>query len=218
MTQLCIVHSASGMFMYGSTGLPTRRPSVQRPDFCSVEPAATGQHSATSCLGEVCRPTAPHNFGLQVRKFPFLILPSSSAVRIADSACAEEPHRPPITFVILRRCQHTFSPSSTARALSARPRPFTHMPAIRGAKSKKKTRRYTRDVDQVHADLTSPRHLERYLQSKAPEDLPALGNWYCVECAKWFDGELNYEAHKRGKPHKRRCVSLPWPIGTVHVF
>jgi bud site selection protein 20 len=83
------------------------------------------------------------------------------------------------------------------------------MPAIRGSKSKKKTRRYARDVDQVHADLASARHLERYLDTKAAEDLPALGKWYCVECAKWYDSEYNYDGHLRGKPHKRRSVSLP---------
>jgi bud site selection protein 20 len=81
------------------------------------------------------------------------------------------------------------------------------MPAIRGAKSKKKTRRYTRDIDQIHADLRSERHLERYKETKDAEDLPALGEWYCIECAKWFDGEPNFESHKRGKPHKRRLVS-----------
>jgi bud site selection protein 20 len=78
------------------------------------------------------------------------------------------------------------------------------MPAIRGAKSKKKTRRYTRDVDQIHADLRDQRHLDRYKETKAPEDLPALGEFYCIECAKWFDGETNFEGHKKGKPHKRR--------------
>jgi bud site selection protein 20 len=87
------------------------------------------------------------------------------------------------------------------------------MPAIRGAKSKKKTRRHTRDVDQIHADLQSPRHLARFLNSKLPEDLPALGQFYCTECSKWFDAEVNLESHKRGKPHKRRQVcSLPMPM------
>jgi bud site selection protein 20 len=84
-----------------------------------------------------------------------------------------------------------------------------NMPAIRGSKSKKKTRRYARDVDQVHADLASTRHLERYLETKPAEDLPALGKWYCVECAKWYDSEYNYDGHLRGKPHRRRYVLLP---------
>ncbi|KAF2259980.1 hypothetical protein CC78DRAFT_473972 [Lojkania enalia] len=82
------------------------------------------------------------------------------------------------------------------------------MPAIRGAKSKKKTRRYARDLDQVHADLRSDRHLAQYKDSKAIEDLPGLGQWYCKECAKWFESEPNFEAHQKGKVHKRRLRQL----------
>jgi bud site selection protein 20 len=78
------------------------------------------------------------------------------------------------------------------------------MPAIRGAKSKKKTRRYTRDLDQVHADLRSERHLAQFKDDKAVEDLPGLGQHYCTECAKWFESEANLGAHRKGKVHKRR--------------
>ncbi|OCK78566.1 hypothetical protein K432DRAFT_331856 [Lepidopterella palustris CBS 459.81] len=82
------------------------------------------------------------------------------------------------------------------------------MPAIRGSKSKKKTRRHTRDLDQIHADLHSERHLEKYTETKAIDDLPGLGQWYCKECAKWFEGEPNFMSHQRGKPHKRRVRQL----------
>lgn len=78
------------------------------------------------------------------------------------------------------------------------------MPAIRGGDSKKKTRRYRRDLDQVHEDLKSARHLELYKETKDVTDLPALGEFYCVECAKWFESEHNYSEHKKAKPHKRR--------------
>jgi bud site selection protein 20 len=82
------------------------------------------------------------------------------------------------------------------------------MPAVRGSDSKKKTRRHTRDLDQVHADLAAPRHLEIYHETKAPEELPGFGQWYCTECAKWYESELNYTAHKKAKPHKRRVKQL----------
>nr|OQO25726.1 hypothetical protein B0A51_04570 [Rachicladosporium sp. CCFEE 5018] len=82
------------------------------------------------------------------------------------------------------------------------------MPAIRGSESKKKTRRYTRAPDQVHADLASQRHLELYHETKAPEELPALGQYYCKECAKWYESETNFVAHQKGKPHKRRVKQL----------
>ena len=61
-----------------------------------------------------------------------------------------------------------------------------------------------RDLDLVHADLKTPKHLAQYKSSKAVEDLPSLGEWYCVECAKWFEGEYNLVQHRRGKNHKRR--------------
>jgi hypothetical protein len=85
--------------------------------------------------------------------------------------------------------------------------PAVAMPAIRGAKSKKKTRRHTRDLDQIHADVQSERHLELYKETKMAEELPGLGQWYCLPCAKWFDAETNFEHHKRGKPHKRRYAA-----------
>ncbi len=78
------------------------------------------------------------------------------------------------------------------------------MPAIRGADSKKKTRRHTRNLDQIHADLRSGKHLAQYKDTKAVEDLPGLGRYYCTECAKWFESDTNFESHKRGKVHKRR--------------
>lgn len=66
----------------------------------------------------------------------------------------------------------------------------------------------SRDLDQVHADLKSAKHLAQHKESKAAEDLPGLGQWYCTECAKWFEGEHNLLQHRRGKNHKRRFVRL----------
>ena len=42
---------------------------------------------------------------------------------------------------------------------------------------------------------------------KPAEDLPGLGQFYCVECAKWFEGEHSLVQHRKGKPHKRRYGS-----------
>lgn len=82
-----------------------------------------------------------------------------------------------------------------------------------GASGRKTTSRlsvpnkaYYRDVDQIKADLRSPRHLQRFTGSKAKEDLPGLGQHYCIECAKWFETEVSLVGHRRGKPHKRRFV------------
>ncbi|KAI1165297.1 hypothetical protein F5B18DRAFT_649779 [Nemania serpens] len=71
-----------------------------------------------------------------------------------------------------------------------------------------KTRRKTRDIDQIKADLLSPKHLSQHQELKPKEDLPGLGRWYCVECAKWYDTEVNLVMHRKGKPHKRRVRQL----------
>ncbi|KAG7284160.1 hypothetical protein NEMBOFW57_010521 [Staphylotrichum longicolle] len=75
-------------------------------------------------------------------------------------------------------------------------------------RTKTKTRRRTRDVDQVKADLLSPRHLQLYKETKAAEDLPGLGRHYCIECAKWFETDSSLVLHTKGKPHKRRLKQL----------
>ncbi|RYO79087.1 hypothetical protein DL764_010052 [Monosporascus ibericus] len=71
-----------------------------------------------------------------------------------------------------------------------------------------KTRRKTRDLDQIKADLQSSKHLAQYRETKASEGLPGLGKWYCTECAKWFETEVSLVVHKKGKPHKRRVKQL----------
>ncbi|KIW69342.1 hypothetical protein PV04_05223 [Phialophora macrospora] len=71
-----------------------------------------------------------------------------------------------------------------------------------------KTKRRTRDLDQVKADLKSPRHLRLHQNTKASEDLPALGAFYCIECAKYFSDSHNLNEHRRGKNHKRRVRML----------
>ncbi|KAH8903907.1 hypothetical protein BR93DRAFT_184405 [Coniochaeta sp. PMI_546] len=79
---------------------------------------------------------------------------------------------------------------------------------IRNKKTLTKTRRHTRDIDQIKADLLSPKHLAQHKDSHAAEDLPGLGKHYCVECAKWFDAEVNLIGHRKGKPHRRRVKAL----------
>jgi len=77
-----------------------------------------------------------------------------------------------------------------------------------GSIRRTKTKRRTRDLDQVKADLKSPKHLSQHKSSKASEDLPALGAFYCTECAKYFSDSHNLNEHRRGKQHKRRVRML----------
>ncbi|KAK0669719.1 hypothetical protein QBC41DRAFT_319089 [Cercophora samala] len=75
-------------------------------------------------------------------------------------------------------------------------------------RSMAKTRRRRRDLDQIASDIASPRHLELFKETKDVEDLPGLGQHYCIPCAKWFDTETNLTSHKKGKPHRRQLKQL----------
>ncbi|KAL2059389.1 hypothetical protein ABVK25_000682 [Lepraria finkii] len=77
-----------------------------------------------------------------------------------------------------------------------------------GPARRNKTKRRMRDLDQVHADLRSSKHLAQHKTAKPAEDLPGLGRFYCVECAKWFEGENSLVQHRKGKNHKRRLRAL----------
>lgn len=100
------------------------------------------------------------------------------------------------------------------------------MGSIRRSKTKRRTRYISdsnlsiwpcsncavrhRDLDQIHADLRSPKQLAHRKAIKPAEDLPGLGRWYCIECAKWFEGEHSLVQHRRGKNHKRRFYFHTW--------
>ena len=64
----------------------------------------------------------------------------------------------------------------------------------------------SRDLDQIHADIRSAKHLSQHKSVKPAEDLPGLGRFYCIECARWFEGEKNLMQHRKGKNHKRRYM------------
>lgn len=76
-----------------------------------------------------------------------------------------------------------------------------------GSIRRSKTKRRTRDLDQVHADIRSAKHLSQHKSAKPAEDRPGLGQFYCIECAKWFEGEILIQ-HRKGKNHKKRLRAL----------
>lgn len=77
-----------------------------------------------------------------------------------------------------------------------------------GSIRRSKTKRRTRDLDQIHADIGSPKHLSQHKSAKPAEDLPGLGRFYCIECAMFFEGENSLIQHRKGKNHKRRIRML----------
>lgn len=80
---------------------------------------------------------------------------------------------------------------------------------VTNKKTRTKTRRHLRDLDQVKADMLDPKHLAQYKATKDVFDLPGLGEYYCVECAKWFENDNSIVTHLRGKNHKRRYGISP---------
>lgn len=71
-----------------------------------------------------------------------------------------------------------------------------------------KTKRRTRDLDLIFNDLSSPEKIEKLKQQPEDENLPGLGQYYCVQCAKYFLDNTALKGHLRGKVHKRRVKEL----------
>lgn len=71
-----------------------------------------------------------------------------------------------------------------------------------------KTKRRTRDLDLVHNDLATPELIRRLKNQPLDENLPGLGQYYCVHCAKYFEDQRSLDLHIRTKVHKRRVRAL----------
>ncbi|KAJ1907939.1 hypothetical protein LPJ81_000433 [Coemansia sp. IMI 209127] len=78
---------------------------------------------------------------------------------------------------------------------------------------KYKTKRRTKDLDQIQEDL-KPENKAQLLSQEPDEDLPGLGQFYCVECSKYFVDERGQHEHRRSREHKRRLRDLKDPAYT----
>ncbi|KAJ2781896.1 hypothetical protein H4R18_002602 [Coemansia javaensis] len=76
-----------------------------------------------------------------------------------------------------------------------------------------KTKRRTKDLDQVQEDLR-PGNRERLLAMPVDEDLPGLGQHYCIECAAHYIDKTALARHRRGREHRRRLRDLKEPAYT----
>lgn len=69
------------------------------------------------------------------------------------------------------------------------------------------TKRRPRDVDQVQDDLLKlEKEQKSKLEFELDDDLPGLGQFYCVTCARHFADQLTLDGHLKAKAHKRRLV------------
>lgn len=71
-----------------------------------------------------------------------------------------------------------------------------------------KTKRRTRDLDLVYDDVSSPDTIRRLKNQEIDETKPGLGQYYCVECAKYFESTVALDRHRKSKIHKRRVKAL----------
>ncbi|KAI9140276.1 hypothetical protein BKA69DRAFT_1081169 [Paraphysoderma sedebokerense] len=74
---------------------------------------------------------------------------------------------------------------------------------IRDLKRKFSTKNRTKDLDQIHEDL-QPGAVEKLKNQEVDIDLPGLGQFYCVECSRYFVNEKSLSEHTKSKVHKRR--------------
>ncbi|EMR08319.1 hypothetical protein PNEG_03160 [Pneumocystis murina B123] len=71
-----------------------------------------------------------------------------------------------------------------------------------------RTRRYQRDIDQIHKDIMIPESRKTLLFKKIDPDLPGLGQHYCIECSRYFETNNTLVKHRTGKLHKKRVKLL----------
>jgi len=74
-------------------------------------------------------------------------------------------------------------------------------------KKRWRTKRRTKDLDQIDTDLTVGK-VEKFLNQTVDYDKTGLGQFYCVHCSKDFIDGNAFKAHIKSKPHKRRLHAL----------
>eukprot|EP01112_Ceratiomyxa_fruticulosa_P004957 TRINITY_DN1551_c0_g1_i1.p1 TRINITY_DN1551_c0_g1~~TRINITY_DN1551_c0_g1_i1.p1 ORF type:complete len:121 (-),score=17.12 TRINITY_DN1551_c0_g1_i1:29-391(-) len=79
-----------------------------------------------------------------------------------------------------------------------------HDPASRHIK----TKRRTKDLDQIFDDVNDPETKQKLEHQEVDEDLPGLGQHYCVHCAKYFIDDKTLTEHFGTKNHKRQVKKL----------
>ncbi|RIA92048.1 hypothetical protein C1645_86773 [Glomus cerebriforme] len=83
---------------------------------------------------------------------------------------------------------------------------------IRDQYRKYRTRNYAKDLDQIQEDIKKVKENggdETILKPQEwNEDLPGLGQFYCISCAKYFVDSEALNRHQRGKNHKKRVKLL----------
>lgn len=65
-----------------------------------------------------------------------------------------------------------------------------------------KTKHYQKDTDQIYEDI-KPENKMKLEKQEINDELPGLGQYYCIPCARYFNTEKALKTHKDTKSHKK---------------
>jgi bud site selection protein 20 len=70
-----------------------------------------------------------------------------------------------------------------------------------------RTRRRTKDLDQIHEEVLLAR-AGQLPRIEPDPDLPGMGQFRCIPCAKFFVSDKVLQEHTRSKVHKKQFVAF----------
>eukprot|EP01108_Squamamoeba_japonica_P010256 TRINITY_DN9915_c0_g1_i1.p2 TRINITY_DN9915_c0_g1~~TRINITY_DN9915_c0_g1_i1.p2 ORF type:complete len:156 (+),score=22.78 TRINITY_DN9915_c0_g1_i1:42-470(+) len=79
------------------------------------------------------------------------------------------------------------------------------------ASRSKKLKRAPKAIDEIYDEINTPKWEEVRQRTRVKplnEDLPGLGQYYCMQCARHFISVTALETHNKSKSHKRRVRDL----------
>ncbi|XP_020616599.1 zinc finger protein 593-like [Orbicella faveolata] len=74
-------------------------------------------------------------------------------------------------------------------------------------KKKYRTRRRTKDLDQIHEDM-QPKNAAKLKSQECDMDLPGSGQYYCIHCARYFVDEKSLKDHIKSRVHRKKVKML----------
>lgn len=84
----------------------------------------------------------------------------------------------------------------------------------------RRTRNKTKDLDQIVDDI-NPINAMKFQNMAVDEDLPGLGQYYCIFCARYFVNQRTLDEHYKSKEHKKRVKTTkekPYTIEDSKLF
>jgi len=78
----------------------------------------------------------------------------------------------------------------------------------------RKTKHKTKDIDEILEDL-KPENIIKLKNQELDENLPGLGQHYCVFCSRYFIDKASQEFHLKTKEHKKRLKRTKEDVYTI---